>query len=158
MRLVVFLICLFSAWPTPACWISPPIRAVMVSGQNELHGVAPKVPSVSYEIRRGDGTRPLDSCSDTGVLILEMPLEGENASLAYEFKVTSKGSSRAIIVDGIYRGYELAREGKLQFPFSWVDGADVIQEPIEISVQITPYRLTGETGDPVVLQIADRIQ
>ena len=157
MRLVVFLIFLVAACPTLACWVSPPIRATMVTGQDKLQGGAPRVPSVTYEIRRGDGTRPLDSCSDTGVLILEMPLEGENASLAYEFKVTPKGSSRAIIADGIYRGYERPREGKLQFPFAWIDGADVVQEPVEISVQITPYRLTGEKGNAVVLQIADPI-
>lgn len=118
--------------------------------------MAPDSPRIAVKsIHRGNAEDPTDSCGDTGVIALVMPATEEAKEIAYTFELMSGEADDLIFFEGTFQGFEDEETKQLQFVFPWLDGATAKQEPLNLVVRVTPYRLSGLKGQPVTLKITD---
>lgn len=104
-------------------------------------------------IHRGNAKDPNNLCGDTGIIVLSIPANAETRTLAYKFKLVHGEADDMIFFEGAFIGFE--SEGRIEFVFPWLDGAAEKQEPLEWTVRITPYRLSGLKGERTEIVIRD---
>jgi hypothetical protein len=154
MRLMLSIVLAVVAPGALACSFAQPEevqfdKALAVKGES-----APAKPTFAVDaVYRGSAENPNDSCGDTGVIVLSVPADAETRSLAYTFQLLRGEADDLIFFEGAFKGFE--SEGKIAFVFPWVDGADAKQEPLDLTVRITPYRMSGLRGKPTKVSIRD---
>ncbi|GAB2524710.1 hypothetical protein GCM10027188_29550 [Lysobacter humi (ex Lee et al. 2017)] len=137
-----------------ACSLVTPIAVPFQASERTVPAKPPVMPPVAVQrIKRGNGADPNDSCSDLGAVTFAIPASRTARRLLYSFQ-TLRATGEPLAIDAPpSRGIEY--QGQLLFTFPWLDGTHSDQEPFEAVVRITPYRPTGEQGEPVELVVSD---
>lgn len=137
-----------------ACSFNQPVPVSFQKSLARPGDQPPASPQITVQsITRGNADDARDSCSDTGVVVLEIPATAESRKLAYSFEMVSGTADDVIFQPGPSEGYE--KDGKLLFYFPWLDGAAKKQEPLNLVVRVTPYRMSGLSGKPNEVKIVD---
>ena len=154
MRLMLAIVLAAFAPSALACSFAQPDEAEFDKALAKQGEAPPAKPAFAVDaVYRGNAKDPRDSCGDTGVIVLTVPANAETRSLAYTFELVRGEADDLIFFEGAFTGFE--SEGKIEFVFPWLDGADAKQEPLDLTVRITPYRLSGLKGEPVEVAIRD---
>lgn len=152
--LATIAICLMlSSWlvPSYACSFVQPTPVSFDPSLARPGDQPPASPEVSVKsIRRGSG-EDRTSCADTGVVVLAIPATAESRELAYSFEMISGRADDVIFQPGPSSGFE--QNGALLFYFPWLDGASNTQEPLDLVVQVTPFRQSGLRGNPAAVSV-----
>ncbi|HET7844656.1 MAG TPA: hypothetical protein VFL14_10935 [Xanthomonadales bacterium] len=141
--------------PSVACSMAPPdyvdIEPRPASGGEGV----PPAPALRLEgVRRGNGTRPLTSCSDIGVLSFGMPDDATAAASIVVFEVLSSSVETSIVDERPMRpGPPI--DGRRYFVFSWIDDAEDAQEPLRMRIRATSLSESGARGGSVTLEVDD---
>lgn len=154
MRLLLSIVLAAFAPGAFACNFARP-RLVEFDEALSMQGETPPAkPAFAIDaVYRGNVKDPSDSCGDTGVIVLSVPANAETRSLAYTFELVRGEADDLIFFEGAFTGIE--NEGKIEFVFPWLDGAHAKQEALDLTVRITPYRLSGLKGEPVEIAVRD---
>ena len=155
MRIVGTLALLLLSPIAAACSFAQPTPVEFDRNLAKPGDAAPPPPAITIEsISRGNARDPRDSCGDTGVIALSIPATPLNRELAFSFDLVSGETDDLIFQPGHFTGFE--HDGKLLFVFPWVDGASDKQEPLDLTVQVTPYLLSGVAGTATEIHVKDR--
>ena len=134
-------------------------RAKYFPPQNPLivaRGEKPKVPKVEFKVKRGY-LNNIDSCSDTGVITIEIPAQGyASYSTGYLFEVVSSSEAQTIFPDLAIYSNAKSITGVNRYSFPWVDGGSNVQEPLKVVVNIYRIGVNWVLSDPTKLEINHR--
>ncbi len=127
--------------------------------QNPLvapRGEKPKVPEVEFKVTRGH-LNTTDSCSDTGVITIEIPAQGyASYSTGFLFEVISSSEPQTIFPELAVYSNAKSIAGVNRYSFPWVDGASDVQEPLKVVVNIYRVGVNWVISDPMKLVINHR--
>jgi hypothetical protein len=148
MKLPLVIFGLLISSNTFACSFAPTTEEFVLDNSD---APAPSTPIfVVKSINRGFDDGDGGSCSDAGILTLKIasPIE---ANVGYIFEISEGTFDDKIFYDAPIKSSEFAKEGT--FTFIWLDGESDSQEPINITVEITPVAKSGAKGKPAHLKI-----
>lgn len=154
MRVIcIFLLGLWLA-PSFACSFVQPEELTFDKALARPGDQPPEAPKVTvHSITRGNADDPRNSCADIGVVVLAIPATAESRKLAYSFETVSGTADDIIFQLGPSAGEE--EDGRLLFVFPWLDGASRKQEPLDLTVRVTPFRRSGLVGKPIDIRVVD---
>lgn len=101
-------------------------------------------------IKRGSYDGNHGSCSDAGMITF-VNLSSDT-DIGYKFAIVEGTFEDTIFGDNPIVPSTFVNEG--EFTFRWFDGHTDDQEPIEITVEITPVSKSGSTGEPARLVVS----
>ncbi|WP_441002449.1 hypothetical protein [Pseudocolwellia agarivorans] len=110
-------------------------------------------PRFSLEsIHRGTDDGNHGSCSDLGIIKLKIdtiPVHEQG----YIFKIVKGRFEDQLFLDSPVVLSKFIQNKQL-YSFMWFDGSNEVQEPINITIQITAVSLSGDKSEPQVLNIS----
>ena len=141
--------------PAVACSMAPP-EYVDVEARAARGGEAvPPAPALRLEgVRRGNGTKPLTSCSDIGAISFGMPDDAPAATAIVLFEVLSSSAETSIVDERPMRPGPPV-DGRRYFVFSWIDDADDTQEPLRMRIRATALAESGARGGSITIEVDD---
>ena len=141
-----------------ACSFAPGYRDFALSSTRVPNtGPTPPDPDVSLlSVERGYDDGNGGSCSDAGVITLEVGVTDFDPNIGYIVAVESGNFPKGVLPDGIISPVNLA-DGRMGFYFVWGDFSDLGygKESIDAVLLVRSVSSTGIESDAIKIQIKD---